>query len=89
MKLTAIEVPRGRTLRHDGKDYRPGEVVEIVDHEAAELLRIGAAIRPGDPQPVPGRVVRPVSRAEIDAAPPGPLPIFADMAIGNRVYVRR
>jgi hypothetical protein len=89
MTMTSIEVPRGRTLRHDGKDYRPGELVELVDHEAAELIRIGAAILPGDPPPPPGRVVRPVSRAELDAMPPGPLPIYGDMAIGNRVYGRR
>ena len=89
MTMTSIEVPRGRTIRHNGKDFGPGEVVELVDHEAAELIRIGAAIRPGDPQPAPGRVVRPVSRAELDAAPPGPLPIYGDMAVGNLVYGRR
>lgn len=89
MTMTSIEVPRGRTLRHDGRDYRPGELVEIVDHEAAELIRIGAAIRPGADQPVPGRVVRPVSRAELDAMPPGPIPVYSDMAVGSRVYGRQ
>lgn len=89
MTAITVEVPRGRTIRHDGRDYRPGETVEIVNHEAAELLRIGAAIRPGDPLPPPGIVVRPISRAELDAAPPGAVPIYSDMAIGGRVFGRR
>lgn len=86
MSTTTIEVARGRTVKHDGQHYPSGSTIALPAEDAAELLRTGGAIRPGDPQPVPGQIIRPVSRAELDAMPPGPIPIGAGMAIGPRVY---
>lgn len=86
MTTTTIEVPRGRTIKHNGENFGPGSKIELASHEALELLRTGAAIRPGDPQPVPGQIIRPMSSAEIDRLPPGPIPIGAGMAVGPRVY---
>ena len=83
-----IEVPRGRTIVHNGKSYRPGEHVELPSHEARELLTIGHAIRPGDPQPAPGQIIRPLSPAELAELPPGPVPIHPGTALGPRVFSR-
>lgn len=86
MTTTTIEVARGRTIKHDGQHYPAGSTVTLPAEDAAELIRTGAAIRPGDPQPVPGQIIRPMSSAEIDRLPPGPIPIGAGMAVGPRVY---
>lgn len=86
MTTTTIEIARGRTVKHDGTSYPAGATIALPAECAAELLRTGAAIRPGDPQPVPGQIIRPLSTAEIDRLPPGPIPIGAGTAIGPRVY---
>jgi hypothetical protein len=88
MTTTTLEVARGRTVKHDGQIYPSGSTIALPVEDAAELLRTGAAIRPGDSQPVPGQIIRPMSSAEIDALPPGPIPIGAGTAIGPRVYTR-
>ncbi len=86
MTTTTIEVARGRTIKHNGQSHAAGSTLTVPAEDAAYLLRTGAAIRPGDPQPVPGQIIRPMSTAEIDRLPPGPIPIGAGMAIGPRVY---
>ncbi len=86
MTTTTIEIARGRTVKHDGQNYSAGSTLTLPAAEAAELIRTGAAIRPGDPQPVPGQIIRPMSSAEIDSLPPGPIPVGAGMAVGPRVF---
>lgn len=86
MSYVEIEVPRGRTIVHDGKSYGPGKTVALPRYNAAWLLANGHAIKPGDPQPLPSNVVRPVSQAELDQLPPGPVPVAPGTALGPKVF---
>lgn len=86
MSDVLVVVARGRTVVCDGKSYGPGQTVAVMRHDAAQLLSLGHVIRPGDPEPAPTNVVRPVSQAELDRLPPGPVPITAGTAIGPKVF---
>ena len=88
MSIVTVVVTKRNTIKHDGKVYKPGETSEMIDHEALELIRTGAAHRPGEEPVFVAQTVRPLSPAELAELPPGPVPIHPGTALGPRVFSR-
>lgn len=82
--VTIIVSPR-HTIKHDTRTYGAGDKIDMPDYEAIELIRSGAAHRPGE-EPVFVPTVRPISRAELDKMPPGQVPMHHGLALSGRLY---